>query len=93
MKKLKIIVGSKNPVKIKCVENVFSKYFDNVKVIGKKVKSGVSHQPITEKETILGAISRANQVFKKYRLHFAVGIEGGIGYIEKYPLRICLGLH
>lgn len=79
---LKIIVGSKNPVKIKCVENAFSKYFKNVKVIGKEIKSGVSHQPKIEKETIQGAVNRANQILRKYRPDFGVGIEGGLEYIK-----------
>ena len=80
---IKIIVGSKNPVKIKCVENVFSQYFQNIEVIGKEVDSLVSDQPKTEKETITGAENRTKQIFKKYYPDFGVGIEGGLEYIDK----------
>ena len=79
---IKIIVGSKNPVKIKCVKNVFSKYFKNIKVIGEEVDSLVSDQPKSVEETILGAKNRTEQIFKKYNPNFGVGIEGGLEYIE-----------
>ena len=81
-KEIKIIVGSENPVKIKAVKNVFSKYFEKVKVIGRKIDSGVSSQPKTEGETIQGALNRANRIFEKYRPDFGVGIEGGLEYIK-----------
>lgn len=79
---LKIIVASKNPVKIKCVENVFFKYFENIEVIGKDINSLVSDQPKSEEETIRGAKNRTEQIFKKYNPDFGVGIEGGLEYIE-----------
>jgi inosine/xanthosine triphosphatase len=80
--KIKIIVGSENPVKIKCVKNVFSKFFEKIEVIGKKIKARLSKQPQTEEETIQGAIKRAEEIMKKYRPDFGVGIEGGLEYIR-----------
>jgi len=82
---IKVIVGSENPVKINSVRNVFSKYFKNVKVIGRKVNSKVSFQPKSEKEIVEGARNRAVQILKKYEPDFAVGIEGGMEYIENQP--------
>ncbi|PJA02434.1 inosine/xanthosine triphosphatase [bacterium (Candidatus Gribaldobacteria) CG_4_9_14_3_um_filter_36_15] len=79
---VKIIVGSKNPVKINSVKRVFSKYFDNLEVRGEKVDSKVSYQPKSEKETIQGAKNRAEYIFKKYKPDFALGIEGGLGYLN-----------
>jgi len=79
---LKVIVGSENPVKIKCVKNVFSEYFKEVKVIGKRVDSLVSDQPKSERETIQGAKNRAKQIFLKYKSDFGVGIEGGLEHIN-----------
>jgi len=55
---MKILVGSKNPVKIKAVEEAFSKYFDNIVVEGINVNSGVSVQPVNN-ETYAGAQNRA----------------------------------
>ena len=55
---MKILVGSKNPVKIKSVEEAFSLYFQNFSVEGIEVNSGVPVQPIND-ETYIGAQNRA----------------------------------
>ncbi len=80
---IKIVVGSRNPVKIRCVRNVFSKYFKNIEIVGEEVRSGVSFQPKTEEETIIGAQSRAAAIFRKHKPDFGIGIEGGTQYINK----------
>jgi len=78
----KVLVGSENPVKIKAVEEVFSKYFDNLEVVAIKVDSKVSSQPVND-ETFEGAKNRAlelKRINKEENLgaKFFVGIEGGI---------------
>jgi len=83
-----IAVGSKNPTKIEPVENVFSHHFKKVKVVGVRVKSGVSDQPKSQDEMFEGALNRAKQALKKVRnAKYGVGIEGGVhkysyGYFE-----------
>lgn len=79
---IKVIVGSKNPVKINCVREVFSEYFEGIEITGKEVDSQVSSQPKTEEETIKGAKNRVEQIFKEYEPDFGVGIEGGLEYIN-----------
>ena len=79
---MKILVGSKNPVKIASVEEAFQNFFREIEVIGIEVESGVSHQPVGE-ETFTGAKNRAlalKQISEKENLNadFFVGIEGGI---------------
>jgi inosine/xanthosine triphosphatase len=79
---MKILVGSKNPVKLKAVEETFLLYFESNEVVGIEVESGVSDQPINE-ETYKGAKTRAKKLFelnkeKKINFDFFVGIEGGI---------------
>lgn len=79
---MKVLVGSKNPVKIDAVKEAFSKYFNNVEVIGMKVSSNVSNQPINN-ETFEGAKNRALELKRINReqnigAKFFVGIEGGI---------------
>jgi len=79
---MKILVGSKNPVKIKAVEEAFSKYFDNIVVEGINVNSGVSVQPVNN-ETYAGAQNRALKLKeindkKNLSADYFVGIEGGI---------------
>ena len=79
---MKILVGSKNPVKIASVKEAFSNYFDELEVVGVEVDSGVSVQPVND-ETFLGAQNRAVKLRKvneneKLGGEFFVGIEGGI---------------
>jgi inosine/xanthosine triphosphatase len=86
---MKILVGSKNPVKISSVEESFANYFDNLEVIGVEVDSGVSHQPFGD-ETFIGARNRASALIKinneqQFNAEFFIGIEGGVIYqFEKW---------
>ncbi len=82
--KLKVLVGSKNPTKIKAVGGAFKRVFkkNNVVVSGVSVPSGVSDQPMSCNETKTGAKNRLKNL-KVDRADFYVGIEGGCGYINK----------
>ena len=76
----KIIVASKNPVKIESTKDAFTKMFpDQVfKFEGLSVESGVSNQPMGEEETLIGAINRVNNVsVLSPKADYWVGIEGG----------------
>ena len=69
-------------MKLEATKVAFSKYFDAVEVVGIRVNSKVSNQPV-EDETFAGA---RNRVFELKRINeardlnadFFVGIEGGI---------------
>lgn len=79
---MKILVGSKNPVKINAVKEAFEKHFGEVEVLGISVPSNVPDQPINE-ETLIGAENRARNLFnfnKEQNLNadYFVGVEGGI---------------
>jgi len=79
MGKIRIIVGSKNPVKIEAVKNTFSKYFKNIEIIGINVESKVPDQPKSDEETIKGAINRATHcLLKDNEAAFGIGMEGGL---------------
>ena len=75
---MKIAVGSKNPLKLDAVRNVARKVFGPVQVEGIEVDSGVSHNPLTDAETIEGAATRAKAAREKSGADLGVGIEGGI---------------
>lgn len=78
---MKIGVGSLNPSKMKATKAAFEVAFGltGCDVIGAKVSSGVSAQPMSDEETLLGARNRAKSVFEKMpELDFAVGLEGGL---------------
>jgi inosine/xanthosine triphosphatase len=79
---MKILVGSKNPVKINSVEEAFQNYFEEIEVVGIDVDSLVSNQPIGD-ETFIGAKNRVLALIKEnetnnYGAEFFIGIEGGI---------------
>lgn len=76
---MKIVVGSRNPVKINAVEEVVRELYGKVEVIGVEVESGVDDQPRTDEETIAGARRRAReaiQIVEGARMGF--GMEGGV---------------
>lgn len=61
---MKVLVGSKNPVKIQGAKEAFELYFKNVEVEGIPASSDVSEQPVNE-EIYLGAKNRSLNL-KKY---------------------------
>ncbi|KAJ2972514.1 hypothetical protein NQ176_g7113 [Zarea fungicola] len=56
-----IIVASKNPVKIQAAHDGFQRMFPDIAftVRGLSVPSGVPDQPLTDEETLQGALNRA----------------------------------
>lgn len=81
---MKIAVGSTNPVKIEATKRAFGKVWPKKKceVVGVEVLSGVSHQPMTDKEAVRGARNRAKGVLKLEKADFGVGLEGGLQEFE-----------
>ncbi|MFC1780143.1 inosine/xanthosine triphosphatase [Patescibacteria group bacterium] len=81
----KLVITSKNPVKIEATLRGFRKVFPNedFEVETVSVDSGVSVQPMTDKETYDGALNRVINAEKKYKKdYFFVGLEGGIDVIN-----------
>ncbi|WP_457591513.1 inosine/xanthosine triphosphatase [Geoglobus sp.] len=85
---MRVVVGSKNPVKVNGVERAFSRFFGEVVVVGREVSSGVSDQPFNN-ETVVGAVNRAKNAYSE-EFDFSVGVEAGLfefphtltGYID-----------
>lgn len=77
----KVIIASKNPVKVQATRTGFSKMLPkmNFDFEGISVPSGVSDQPMSDEETLQGAKQRAvNAKTVQPDADFWVGIEGGI---------------
>ena len=77
----KIIVASKNPVKIDAALRGFEKMFPGktFQIGGVSVLSGVNDQPASDADTFQGAWNRAENASKEIATaDFWVGIEGGI---------------
>ncbi|MBB6459587.1 inosine/xanthosine triphosphatase [Flammeovirga kamogawensis] len=77
----KIVVASRNPVKINAALSGMNKILPNVKfqVQGVDVSSGVADQPMSTKETWEGAFNRATNARNlEVNADYWVGMEGGI---------------
>ena len=76
----RVIVGSKNPVKVGCVREAFSQAFGKIgEVEGVDAQSDIPAQPRSEEETLLGACNRANHAkILVPQADYWVGIEGGV---------------
>ncbi|MBI2668521.1 DUF84 family protein [Candidatus Woesearchaeota archaeon] len=77
-----INVGSLNKIKIEAVREVLADYdfLAGAEVIAAKVDSGVSSQPLTLEETIIGAKNRAAKAFLGEG--YSIGLESGAHCIE-----------
>jgi inosine/xanthosine triphosphatase len=82
---MKIAVGSLNPVKIEAVKEAFSIVWPDIgcEVMGVEVVSGVPAQPMSDRESIRGAINRANKAISAANADYGVGLEGGLQKIGK----------
>lgn len=77
----KIVVASKNPVKIAAALGGFKRMFpgEEFEVEGVGVESGVSNQPMSNDETYQGAFNRAHSAHNlQPDADYWVGLEGGI---------------
>lgn len=77
----KVIIASKNPVKIEAVKQGFEKMFpgETFEFMGISVPSGVKDQPFNSEETLKGATNRADNALNEIEnADFCAGIEGGI---------------
>jgi len=76
-----VVVASTNPVKAQAVINGFARLFPDqpVQLEAVDVASGVSAQPMSDDETLRGALHRAaNARLARPQADYWIGIEGGI---------------
>ncbi|WP_458412181.1 DUF84 family protein [Schinkia sp. CFF1] len=73
---MKVAVGSKNKTKVSAVENVFREM--EPEIVAVDVPSGVSVQPFSDEETMLGARNRANAALMETNSDIGIGLEGGV---------------
>jgi len=76
---MRVVIGSQNPIKRNAVYQAFHQYFDEIVIIPAKVASGVQPFPMSQAETLQGAMKRAQKAQQKEpSAEFSVGIEGGL---------------
>lgn len=80
---MKIVVASKNPVKLEAARNAFQKFFknDSFSYLEVDAPSNVSQQPVGDRETFTGAYNRVAFIKSYYPdADYWVGIEGGVQF-------------
>lgn len=78
---LDLVIASTNPVKIRAAVNGFQRLFpgSELNVITVAVPSDVAHQPMSDEETLRGALHRsANAQAAHPQADYWIGIEGGV---------------
>jgi inosine/xanthosine triphosphatase len=76
-----IVVASTNPVKVQAAINGFRRLFPDVEleVSTVSVASNVSHQPMSDEETLRGALNRtSNAMLAQPQADYWIGLEGGL---------------
>lgn len=77
---MKVVVASTNPVKTEAAHEAFLALFpdEKIELEGISVPSGINEQPMTDEETILGAVNRITEAQRERpEADYWVGIEGG----------------
>ncbi|WP_132057750.1 inosine/xanthosine triphosphatase [Halorussus amylolyticus] len=78
---MRVGVGSTNPVKRDATEAAL-RHVSNLSVEAIAVESGVSEQPVGERETVAGAQNRARNALAAGAFDLGVGLEGGVADVE-----------
>jgi Protein of unknown function DUF84 len=73
---LLVAIGFRNPLKLKTTELAFKRFRPNIKWVfqGSAVSSGVSDQPMSDDEALLGARNRACQAMDALNSDFGVAL-------------------
>lgn len=88
---MKIIVGSKNPVKVNAASNALGKVLGEkypdltLDVSGIDAPSLVPDQPMTEAETREGAVNRVKACMQSQNADWYIAIEGGVDNFTDGP--------
>ncbi len=79
---LAIAIGSTNPIKVQAVKNAIAN--DEIKIISTHASSEVSLQPLSDEETLQGAINRAKDCLEKSEAQLAIGLEAGVVFLNDH---------
>jgi len=77
---IKIAVGSTNPIKIQAVRNALSN--GSMQLISCSASSNVRPQPLSDDETLQGAINRARHSLVQTDSFLAIGLEAGVVFLH-----------
>ncbi|MEP1444498.1 MAG: inosine/xanthosine triphosphatase [Paraglaciecola sp.] len=84
---LKIVVGSKNPVKVSAAKTAITEMFalSDLNCVAINAPSGVPEQPMNTEETRIGAINRVKYCQQHCEADYYLAFEGGVDQFEYGP--------
>lgn len=85
---MRVLVGSRNPVKLRGVERAFREFYGQVELVAVEVDPLVPKQPIGLEETLRGALNRARGALSKVSGNYGVGVEAGFFHLSGTPIEV-----
>ena len=84
---IKVVVGSRNPVKVRAVAKALAMYYPDAEIDCKGIDapSQVPEQPMTTQQTRDGAVNRLRYCQRHQAADFYAAIEGGVDMFEDGP--------
>jgi inosine/xanthosine triphosphatase len=83
---MKIVVASKNPVKVEAARKSFVRAFsEEIEVIAINAPSLVNEQPMDSEETRDGAVNRVRFCRQHHQADYYVSYEGGVDVLDGIP--------
>lgn len=84
---IKIVVGSRNPVKVNAAKQAIMQAFalTDVECIAIDAPSGVAEQPMTAEQTRTGAINRVKYCQQQHQADYYLAMEGGVDEFAEGP--------
>ncbi|MCL1059959.1 inosine/xanthosine triphosphatase [Shewanella gelidimarina] len=84
---IRVIVGSKNPVKVGAAKAALTTLFPEsmIECEGVHAPSLVAEQPMTEAETQAGAVNRVKYCQSHYQADYYLAMEGGVDLFDHGP--------
>lgn len=81
---MKVAIGSTNPVKLQAAKEAFGLLFpdETIEYIQVECTSNVSEQPLSDQESLSGALNRAQEAIKGTTADYGVGLEGGLSQVD-----------
>jgi len=83
---MKIAIGTMNKAKNAAVQNIIKLVWNDADFYPIETDSGISSQPLSDEESIKGAINRAKQALIKTNADYGIGLEGGVRTIHNYGM-------
>jgi len=76
---MRIAIGSTNPTKVEAARRAAARLWPESEVVAVAVSSGVGEQPVSDDETIRGAVNRARNALAAVKgASVGMGVEGGV---------------